>query len=174
MTDRKIDCSSGSDSGFSLRTSSKFSSDSYSGFTIIEVALVLAIAGLIFLVVFLALPALQNSQKDTARREDVGRVVSALEEYETDNGSLPPQSSWYVTDGSSSAGFSGYVGKLGAEVSKIYEDPANTTDKPSTKSNTPNIGIYPGQLCDSTRTANSLDAAVAVALSSGSVYCADM
>ena len=31
------------------------------GFTIIEVALVLAIAGLIFLVVFLALPALQRS-----------------------------------------------------------------------------------------------------------------
>ena len=48
------------------------------GFTIIEVALVLAIAGLIFLVVFLALPALQNSQKDTARRQDVGRVVSAF------------------------------------------------------------------------------------------------
>lgn len=49
------------------------------GFTIIEVALVLAIAGLIFLVVFLALPALQNSQKDIAKRQDAGRVVSALQ-----------------------------------------------------------------------------------------------
>jgi prepilin-type N-terminal cleavage/methylation domain-containing protein len=35
------------------------------GFTIIEVVLVLAIAGLIFLIVFLALPALQRSQRDT-------------------------------------------------------------------------------------------------------------
>lgn len=65
-----------------------------SGFTIIEVALVLAIAGLIFLVVFLALPALQNSQKDNARKQDVARVVSALQAYEADNeGALPNDSS---------------------------------------------------------------------------------
>ncbi|MFZ2560160.1 MAG: type II secretion system protein, partial [Candidatus Nanoperiomorbaceae bacterium] len=55
------------------------------GFTIIEVALVLAISGLIFLVVFIAWPALQNSQADTARRQDVGRVVSAIESYKVDN-----------------------------------------------------------------------------------------
>ena len=35
------------------------------GFTIIEVVLVLAIAGLIFLMVFIALPVLQRSQRDT-------------------------------------------------------------------------------------------------------------
>ena len=85
------------------------------GFTIIEVALVLAIAGLIFLVVFLALPALQNSQKDTARKQDVGRVVSALQQYEADNGgslsSLTAPKD-YSTDGTSQASFSGYIGKL--------------------------------------------------------------
>ena len=41
------------------------------GFTIIEVVLVLAIAALIFLMVFIALPALQASQRDTARKNDV-------------------------------------------------------------------------------------------------------
>ena len=56
------------------------------GFTIIEVALVLAIAGLIFLVVFLALPALQNSQKDTTKRQDVAKVVAAIESYYSDGG----------------------------------------------------------------------------------------
>jgi prepilin-type N-terminal cleavage/methylation domain-containing protein len=35
------------------------------GFTIIEVVLVLAIAALIFLMVFSALPALQRNQRDT-------------------------------------------------------------------------------------------------------------
>ena len=40
-----------------------------SGFTVIEVALVLAIAGMIFLMVFIALPALQRSQRDTSRRD---------------------------------------------------------------------------------------------------------
>ena len=39
------------------------------GFTIIEVVLVLAIAGLIFLMVFVALPALQRSQRDTQRKK---------------------------------------------------------------------------------------------------------
>ncbi len=50
-----------------------------SGFTIIEVVLVLAVAGLIFLTVFLALPALQKSQRDNARRQDVGRVVAGVQ-----------------------------------------------------------------------------------------------
>jgi len=48
------------------------------GFTIIEVALVLAIAGLIFLVVFLALPALQRNQRDDARKRDVASVVQSV------------------------------------------------------------------------------------------------
>jgi prepilin-type N-terminal cleavage/methylation domain-containing protein len=47
------------------------------GFTIIEVVLVLAIAGLILLMVFIALPALQRGQRDTARKNDVSLVASA-------------------------------------------------------------------------------------------------
>jgi prepilin-type N-terminal cleavage/methylation domain-containing protein len=48
------------------------------GFTIIEVALVLAVAALIFLVVFLAVPALQRNQRDDARKRDVANVVQAV------------------------------------------------------------------------------------------------
>lgn len=60
------------------------------GFTIIEVVLVLAIAGLIFLMVFVALPSLQRGQRDTQRRDDVSRVVSQLQSYSTNNrGALP-------------------------------------------------------------------------------------
>jgi prepilin-type N-terminal cleavage/methylation domain-containing protein len=60
------------------------------GFTIIEVVLVLAIAGLIFLIVFLALPALQRSRRDTQRKSDAGRMISALESYAgNNNGSYP-------------------------------------------------------------------------------------
>lgn len=51
------------------------------GFTIIEVVLVLAIAALIFLVVFLAVPALQRSQRDTQRRSDMGRLHTAIVNY---------------------------------------------------------------------------------------------
>ena len=60
------------------------------GFTIIEVVLVLAIAGLIFLMVFLALPNLQRSQKDTQRRDDLARFQTAITNYQSNNrGKLP-------------------------------------------------------------------------------------
>jgi len=60
------------------------------GFTIIEVVLVLAIAGLIFLVVFLALPALQRSQRDTQRRSDVSRAMSQIAAYQSNSqGQVP-------------------------------------------------------------------------------------
>jgi len=55
------------------------------GFTIIEVVLVLAIAGLIFLMVFIALPALQRSQRDTQRKQDLSRAMTALTQYQSNN-----------------------------------------------------------------------------------------
>lgn len=55
------------------------------GFTIIEVVLVLAIAGLIFLMVFIALPALQRGQRDTQRKNDLSRVTTALAAYQSNN-----------------------------------------------------------------------------------------
>ena len=55
------------------------------GFTIIEVVLVLAIAGLIFLMVFIALPALQRSQRDTQRKNDLARLNTALTSYQSNN-----------------------------------------------------------------------------------------
>ena len=66
--------------------------NSKKGFTIIEVVLVLAIAGLIFLMVFVALPALQRSQRDTQRRNDLARVATAITQYQTNNnGKIPNQ-----------------------------------------------------------------------------------
>ncbi|MDB5165097.1 MAG: hypothetical protein JWL89_723 [Candidatus Saccharibacteria bacterium] len=55
------------------------------GFTIIEVMIVLAIAGLILLIVFLAVPALQRNSRNTSRKSDVGRMSSALSEWESNN-----------------------------------------------------------------------------------------
>lgn len=60
------------------------------GFTIIEVVLVLAIAGLIFLMVFIALPAMQKGQRDDARKRDASLIASAVTVYSGANrGSLP-------------------------------------------------------------------------------------
>ena len=57
------------------------------GFTIIEVVLVLAIAGLIFLMVFLALPTLQKSQRNTQRKNDLSIIASAMDTWRAKHGS---------------------------------------------------------------------------------------
>lgn len=60
------------------------------GFTIIEVLIVLAIAGLIILIVFLAVPALQRNSRNTQRKNDVSALIGAVQEYtNNNNGKLP-------------------------------------------------------------------------------------
>ena len=59
--------------------------DNKKGFTIIEVVLVLAIAGLIFAMVFIALPALQRSQRDQSRKNDASTVAAAITNWNAAN-----------------------------------------------------------------------------------------
>lgn len=60
------------------------------GFTIIEVMIVLAVAGVIMLIVLLAVPALQRSQRNTQRKHDVTTLVGGINDYATNNnGALP-------------------------------------------------------------------------------------
>ena len=66
------------------------SSSQKPAFTIIEVVLVLAIAGLIFLMVFIALPTSQRNQRDTRRKNDMSRLKTAMDSYKSnDRGNLP-------------------------------------------------------------------------------------
>lgn len=68
------------------------------GFTIIEVVLVLAIAGLIFLAVFIALPALQRGQRDNQRRSDASRFASQLQSFATNNNGTMPANNATAVD----------------------------------------------------------------------------
>jgi prepilin-type N-terminal cleavage/methylation domain-containing protein len=60
------------------------------GFTIIEVLIVLAIAGLIMLIVFMAVPALQRNSRNTQRKNDVSALLSTYSEYISNNGGKVP------------------------------------------------------------------------------------
>lgn len=60
------------------------------GFTIIEVLIVLAIAGLIMLIVFLAVPALQRNARNTSRKSDAASLGSAIAEYVNNNDGQVP------------------------------------------------------------------------------------
>lgn len=100
------------------------------GFTIIEVLIVLAIAGLILLVVFLAVPALQRNSRNTQRRTDVAAVLGAVSEFANNsNGTLP------VTDGTVNASFTNANPNLGyyttaANVTWDYNAAATATGDP--------------------------------------------
>lgn len=73
--------------------------DTLGGFTIIEVVLVLAIAGLIFMMVFIALPQLQRAQRDTQRRTNLTAFQSAITQYQSNNNGKIPGQTLGGTDG---------------------------------------------------------------------------
>jgi len=75
-----------------MNTPHKQQTESKRGFTIIEVVLVLAIAGLIFLMVFIALPALQRGQRDAQRKSDLTRISVQITNYlSSTRGSVPTE-----------------------------------------------------------------------------------
>lgn len=104
------------------------------GFSFIEVVLVLGIAGLIFMMAFIALPSLWASQRDAERRAMVMEFISDLKTYQTNNsrGALPNASSYpvdtfarnSVVDTDSAASWKGFVRDY---VKKDFKDPSNDT-----------------------------------------------
>lgn len=89
------------------------------GFTIIEVVLVLAIAGLIFLIVFLALPALQRSQRDTQRKNDLSRMMSQLTQYQSNHQGSTPSG-----NGAGASQWGGFVAAYLTNTGQSFSDPS--------------------------------------------------
>jgi prepilin-type N-terminal cleavage/methylation domain-containing protein len=125
------------------------------GFTIIEVLIVLAIAGLILLVVFLAVPALQRNSRNTQRSNDVAGVLAAVTEYvNNNNGNTPTTvavSGGVVTLGATTdnqvTAKTGYYKASGA-VTLVTTAPSTATN--STDTNT--MTIYIGAECNTNGT----------------------
>lgn len=154
------------------------------GFTIIEVVLVLAIAGLIFLVVFLALPALQRGQRDTQRKQDLGKLMSQVTAYQSNNqGSLPGNPTPANWDGSFktaylTAGGTPYADPSnGATYTIAQQTAAPAGSLATTGPAAANIWIYPGMTCGGTNgvqgtfSATSRTMAAVIYQEQGAFYC---
>ena len=105
------------------------------GFSIIEVLIVLAIAGLIMLIVFLAVPALQRNSRNTQRKNDASAYSGAINEWVNNhNGKLPVAADLTAINSSAKLAF--------------YTAPTalNTADTASTDENT--LIIRVGKKCD--------------------------
>lgn len=100
------------------------------GFTIIEVVLVLAIAALIFLMVFIALPALQRNQRDQARKTFQSKVSSAVTTFQSNKRGVSPPTG---------AALSGYFDGVAATAG------ARSTDSASSYTASPNDGFGENQ-----------------------------
>ena len=81
------------------------------GFTLIEVVLVLAIGGLIFLLAFIAFQQVSRNRRDTQRRADAGRVVAELDNYKADAGAYPAATSADEASGSGTSPFGLFITK---------------------------------------------------------------
>src|SRR3990167_9016823 len=84
-----------------LQIKNRLKNHDQSGFTIIEVVIVLAIAGLIMLIVFLAVPQLQRNSRDQARRAVLSRVKTEIETYAANNAGTYPFSTSCTGSGTS-------------------------------------------------------------------------
>jgi prepilin-type N-terminal cleavage/methylation domain-containing protein len=74
------------------------------GFTLIEVVLVLAIAGLILVIVFLAVAGAQLSRRDSQRNNDLSRIASQLEAFSgNNNGNYPSHAQFLDTSAAATA-----------------------------------------------------------------------
>lgn len=145
------------------------------GFTIIEVVLVLAIAGLIFLIVFLALPALQRSQRDTQRKNDLSRFMSQLTQYQSNHqGAIP-------TGTGDNAWNTNFVSQYLTNNGQTFNDPqtgvqynvdiyTNTTTQPSAAGD---MFAYVGYTCTNGSLAGGTARSVAalVKLEQGGTLC---
>lgn len=118
------------------------------GFTIIEVVLVLAIAGLIFLMVFIALPALQSGQRDSARKNDASIVASSVTSYTNNNrGKFPTESDLKTELGGNVAGDT--FSKLSANTTSIKVNTSGVTNDTAVNGLEDGaIVVYKGAKCD--------------------------
>jgi prepilin-type N-terminal cleavage/methylation domain-containing protein len=88
-----------------------------SGFTVIEVLIVLAVIGMIMLIVFLAVPALQRNARNNSRKKDIGRVGGAVTEFLSNNNGTVPVAANLPSIQASAGPLSQYVDTDGAIAS---------------------------------------------------------
>jgi len=106
---------------------SKLKNSKGQGFTIIEVMIVLAVAGLILLIVLLAVPALQRSSRNTQRKNDISALAGAVANYISNNNGTVPNN---IT-------LSGSTAKV--DCSGTISTNCSNTDK---NTETANVGLF--------------------------------
>jgi prepilin-type N-terminal cleavage/methylation domain-containing protein len=135
------------------------------GFTIIEVLIVLAIAGLILLVVFLAVPALQRNSRNTSMKNDVQNVLGGITEFQNANSGAMP------TTIATTSGVVKYSGSTNDTTIKVQGSTTARNDTAPTGTNGPANGtiiVVLGARCDGSTNARATAAYYSIETSGNS------
>lgn len=153
------------------------------GFTIIEVMIVLAIAALIMVVVFIAVPQLQRQQRNNARENVINRITTEVDNYASNNeGAIP------TADNNATTGYVGVAGgfyvRYIANNAAQFNDPSTgaimsfvawTTDAAVTAGNNSTAYYATGRTCngEASQAGSARNFVVMNKLEGGAVYCRD-
>jgi len=173
-------------------------SRSQRGFTIIEVMIVLAIAGLILVVVLIAIPQLQRNQRNESRRSVASRIATEVNSYAgNNNGNYPLPNDTnsnqrnYGSPNLPDTFFGRYLGCDATDCDANIDDPSsgipvglspasNTiVDGASNEVGTVagSLGYGIGLLCDgefvTTANANPRNFVLQMRLEGGAIFCTD-
>lgn len=117
------------------------------GFTIIEVMIVLVIAGVIILIVLMAIPAMQRNSRNTAIKNDASAVVAAISEFKSNNDGTAPNKTGTLSSGSTVT-IDGATGST-ASSGKVQGDTkvTGTADAPDSEVPTGTVTVLYGYKC---------------------------
>lgn len=117
------------------------------GFTILEVIIVMAIAGLIMTLVFQVIPSLIRSSRNSQRRADVATILEAVSHYELNHGGGIPANNTQLGNPKLTYYDTSKVNiNVGSRSPQPNEGPVTSTDQ---------VEIYNYQKCDSSANGRS-------------------
>lgn len=154
-----------------------------SGFTIIEVMIVLAIAGLIMVIVFIAVPQLQRQQRNNARKNVINRVVTEVNNYASNNSGNVPTANNNATTGYVGPGGGFYTRYIAGNAAQ-FNDPSTgaimtfsawTSDAAVSGGNNSTAWYATGRVCngESSQAGGARNFVVMNKLEGNAIYCVD-
>ncbi len=150
------------------------------GFTIIEVMIVLAIAGLILGVVLVAIPQLQKNQRNESRKSVLARISAEVDNYIGNNEGVVPTNTNSLTTGFTTGFMERYITSASG---RTFDKPGGGNysylDYSSPSAVEVDTIVYhaggkcDGELPSGTGASATRNFAIAVGLEGGSSYCVD-
>lgn len=144
------------------------------GFTIIEVIIVLVIGAVIMLAVFLVVPQLQRTQRNSRQQANARRILTGIQQFASNNNNAFPTSAQLLQQ----------TGTITNPVGNVDLTASNISTGTNGTASTPNPGIvtvFNGAQCGSTpvvvggNTAATNAYAVIIGTEpTGTVYCVDV